>query len=126
MSACAGWAKAQTQDQNQNQAQDSLPAATSPAPETVSLTVPKGTPLQVVIDREVKIERVSQPIHGRTVGPVYAFDKLVVPIGAEVTGKITQLDGVSNGKRTRDALNADFTPARKVGIEFYHADLAGS
>jgi hypothetical protein len=53
MSACAGWAKAQTQDQNQNQAQDSLPAATSPAPETVSLTVPKGTPLQVVIDREV-------------------------------------------------------------------------
>jgi hypothetical protein len=118
LSACAGWAQAQTQDQNQNQAQDSLPPATSPAPETVSLTVPKGTPLQVVIDKEVKIEKVGQPIHGRIVGPVYAFDKLVVPIGAEVTGKITQLEGVSNGKRTLDALNADFKPARKVGIEF--------
>jgi hypothetical protein len=112
LSVCAGWAQAQ----NQNQAQDSLPPAT--APETVSLTVEKGTPLQVVIDKEVKIEKVGQPIHGRTVKPVYAFDKLVIPIGAEVTGKITQLEGVSHGKRTLDALNADFTPARKVGIEF--------
>lgn len=118
LSACPDWAQAQTQDQNQNQAQDSLPPTTPPAPETVSLIVPKGTPIQVIIDKEVKIEKVGQPIHGRTVGPIYAFDKLVVPIGSEITGEITQLEGVSNGKRALDALNADFTPARKVCIEF--------
>ena len=29
----------------------------APPPQTVSLTVPKGTPLQVVLDKEVKIEK---------------------------------------------------------------------
>ena len=135
LSACAGWAHAQTQNQAQDfdppsaliLAPDTGPGltngpATGPAnalaPETVSVTVPKGTPLQVVLDKEVKIERSGQPIHGRTVEPIYAFDRLVVPVGSEVTGKITKLEGVSSGKRTLDALNADFTPARKVDIEF--------
>ena len=90
----------------------------SPPPPTVSLTVPKGTPLQVVLDKEVKISKVGQPIHGRTAEPVYAFDKLVVPVGCEVTGKITEIHGVSNGKRTLEALDADFTPARQIDVEF--------
>jgi hypothetical protein len=94
------------------------PTGTPSALETVSLAVPKGIAIQVVLDKEVRIENVGQVIHGRTVEPVYAFDKLVVPVGAEVTGKITQLEGVSNGKRTLEALNADLTPARKVGLEF--------
>jgi len=90
----------------------------TPPPQTVSLTVPKGTALQVVLDKEVKIDKVGQPIHGRTAEPVYAFDKLVVPVGCEVTGKITEIHGVSNGKRTLEALDADFTPARKIEVEF--------
>jgi len=95
---------------------DAQPKA--PPPQTISLTVPKGTPLQVVLDKEVKIGKVGQPIHGRTAEPVYAFDKLVVPVGCEVTGKITEIHGVSNGKRTLEALDADFTPAREIDIEF--------
>jgi len=95
---------------------DTQPKA--PLPQTVSLTVPKGTPLQVVLDKEVKIKKVGQPIHGRTAEPVYAFDKLVVPVGCEVTGKITEIHGVSNGKRALEALDADFTPARKIEVEF--------
>src|ERR1700741_4525576 len=67
---------------------DAQPKA--PPPTTVSLTVPKGTALQVVLDKEVKIDKVGQPIHGRTAEPVYAFDKLVFPVGCEVTGKITE------------------------------------
>lgn len=90
----------------------------TPAAETISLTVAKGTPIQVVLDKEVRITKIGQAIHGRTVEPIYAFDKLVVPVGAEVTGSITQLDSVSGGKRTLEALNADFTPARKVGVTF--------
>ena len=94
------------------------------ANETISLTVPKGTAVQVVLDQEVKIREAGQPIHGRVAEPVYAFDQLVVPVGTEVTGRITQLEAVSGGKRTLDALNADFTPARKVQIEFDALKLA--
>ncbi|HEV3417487.1 MAG TPA: hypothetical protein VG056_11755 [Pirellulales bacterium] len=99
-------------------ARPEVPVKAPPPAQTVLLTVPKGTPLQVVLDREVKIGKVGQAIHGRLVEPVYAFDQLVVPIGAEITGKITAIEGPSNGKRTLDALDADFTPARKITIEF--------
>jgi hypothetical protein len=93
-------------------------AANAPADETIPLTVPKGTAVQVVLDKELKVQKVGQPVHGRVAEPLYAFDKLVVPVGTEVTGRITQLETVSGGKRTLDALNADFTPPRKILIEF--------
>jgi hypothetical protein len=91
--------------------------------ETILLAVPKGTAVQVVLDKEVRIQKVGQSVHGRVAEPVYAFDKLVVPVGTEVTGQITQLEGSSGGKRTLDALNADFTPPRKVQIEFDDLEL---
>ena len=91
--------------------------------ETIPLTVPTGTAVQVVLDKEVRIQSVGQSVHGRIAEPVYAFDKLVVPVGTKVTGQITQLEGVSGGKRTLDAFNADFTPPRKVQIEFDDLEL---
>src|ERR1700722_19824628 len=75
---------------------DAQPKA--PPPQTVSLTVPKGTPLQVVLDKEVKIGKVGQPIHGRTAEPVYAFDKMVVPVGCDAISGVTYRHGSSNGK----------------------------
>jgi hypothetical protein len=109
--------------------QTALPAITAVGAgatpnETISLTVPKGTAVQVILDKQVRIRKVGQEVHGRVAEPVYAFDKLVVPIGTEVTGKITELESVGNGKRTLDALNAEFTPARKVQIEFTELKLA--
>src|ERR1700675_394165 len=126
---------------NSAQAQDAVPAS-APASDslsihrpvagvnastndTIPLTVPKGTAVQVVLDKEVRIQGVGQSVHGRVVEPVYAFDKLVLPVGTEVTGQITQLKGPSGGRRTLDALNADFTPPRKVKIEFYDLELTG-
>jgi hypothetical protein len=97
--------------------------ALSPA-ETISLTVPKGTILQVALDEEVKVKRVGQPIHGRLVEPVYAFDRQVVPVGSEVLGRITEIEGVSGKKRFLAALNADFTPTRKIQVEFDEIILA--
>jgi hypothetical protein len=87
-------------------------------PQTIALTVPKGTPLQVALDREVRVRKVGQVVHGRLVEPVYAFDKLVLPVGTEVLGRVTNLEHLSKGKRTGAALNADFTPGRKVEMEF--------
>jgi hypothetical protein len=103
----------------------SVAAADASANQTIPLIVPKGTAVQVVLDKEVRIQKVGQAVHGRVAEPVYAFDKLVVPVGTQVTGQITQLDPVSSGKRTLDALNADFTPLRKVRIEFNELELVG-
>jgi hypothetical protein len=69
-----------------------------------------GTPLKVALDQEVRIRKMGQPVHGKVIEPVYAFDKLVVPAGSEVNGKIAQIEAVSKKKRTGAALNADFSP----------------
>jgi type IV secretory pathway VirB10-like protein len=92
---------------------------TRPAPpQTVALIVAQGSPLQVALDREVRVRKVGQLVHGRIVEPVYAFDRIVVPVGSEVIGKVTKIETPSSGKRTEAALNADFTPRRKVEIGF--------
>jgi hypothetical protein len=93
-------------------------ADASAAMETVDLTVPQGTPLQVAITTETRVKKAGQPIEGRIVEPVYSFDKIVIPVGTEVDGKIIQIKGPSAGRRTTAALDADFTPARKTEIEF--------
>jgi type IV secretory pathway VirB10-like protein len=128
--ACAASAQAQDIPPREPPAADSdpalthRPAATAPAlekplpSETIPLIVPKGTPVQVILDEEVRVRKVGQAIHGRIAEPVYAFDKVVLPLGTEVTGEITDLEGVSWGKRTLDALDAEFTPPRKVRVEF--------
>ncbi|MGB9205931.1 MAG: hypothetical protein WCB94_18390 [Terriglobales bacterium] len=95
----------------------SKPAQPAP-PQTVVLTVAQGSPLQVALDREVRVRKVGQPVHGRIVEPVYAFDRIVVPVGSEIIGKVTKIETLSGGKRTQAALNADFTPRRKVEIGF--------
>jgi len=84
----------------------------------IRLTVPTDTPLKVVLDREVRIKKVGQLIHGKTAEPIYAFDKLLVPAGSDINGKIAGIDPVSKKTRVLAALNADFSPDRRVRIEF--------
>jgi len=88
------------------------------SPSLIPLEVPAGTPLPVVLDKEIRIQKAGQPIHGKIAEPVYAFDKLVVPAGSDVTGRISRIGGVSALKRTVSALNADFSPARDVQVVF--------
>src|SRR6516164_4300248 len=86
--------------------------------QNIDLTVSTGTALQVVLDREIHVRKVGQPIHGHLVEPVYAFDKLVLPVGTEVTGQISQIDGVSADRRTLAALDSNLTPTKKITVEF--------
>jgi len=100
------------------------PAARAPAPApSVSLNIPPGTPLKVTIDQEVRIRRVGQPVRGKTSEPIYAFDRLLLPAGTEVTGRIAAIDPVRWKMRTLSAMNADFSPERKVRVEFDHLRL---
>jgi hypothetical protein len=92
---------------------------TTPSPpRSIALSVPRGTPLQVALDEEIRVRSVGQPVHARIVDPVYAFDRLVIPVGSLVTGQVSKIEAISGGKRTIAALNADFSPERKVEVSF--------
>ncbi len=131
----ANWALGQTlkvrppagQDAEQEKAVPEKQDATAPVveasaaeatPVTVPMSVPSGTPIKVALDSEVRIREVGQPIHGKTTEPVYAFDKLLVPVGTPVNGKVSAIDPVSKKIRTLQAMDANFSPVRAVHVQF--------
>jgi hypothetical protein len=85
---------------------------------TVDLSVPVGTPLQVVLDREVRVKKVGQRLPARLVQPVYAFDQLVLPGGTKVDGHIAHIGRATGKQLTFSILNADFSPPRPVEVMF--------
>ncbi len=94
-------------------------AGSSRAPsQRIELKVSKDTPLQIALDKEVRLQKTGQSLHGRIVEPVYAFDKLVIPVGTQVNGKVTQIDPISAKKRTTAALDANFSPNHKFQVAF--------
>lgn len=92
--------------------------STNAATDSIRLTVTKGVPLRVALEKEITVKKLGEQVQGRVVEPVYAFDHLVVPIGSQVLGKIIKIEKVSKGERAQALLNADLTPARGVTIEF--------
>jgi hypothetical protein len=99
-------------------------AANMPAERTIALSVPTGTPLQIALDREVRVKRAGQSFHARLMQPVYAFDQLVLPAGAEVKGHIARIGSPGGKQLTLSILNADFTPTRPVEVAFDDIVLA--
>lgn len=93
------------------------PALPKEAP-SIELTVPAGTPLKVVLDKDIRIQKAGQLVQGKTAEPMYAFDKLLVPAGSVVNGKVAEIEPVSKKTRTLAAMNADFSPEHTVHIEF--------
>jgi hypothetical protein len=102
----------------------SIPPTDTAKPSTIPLTVPTGTPMQVALDKEIRIRKVGQALTAHTVEPIYAFDKLVIPVGTPVSGEITRIEPVSTGKRTLAALDADFTPSHAIDVTFTELILA--
>jgi hypothetical protein len=94
------------------------PSDNAPAQHTVALTVPGGTALQVALDSEVRVKKVGQPIQGHLMEPVYAFDRLVLPVGTRVQGQISKIGRPSGKELTWSILNADFSPTRPIEVSF--------
>jgi len=84
----------------------------------VSLVVPAGTPLQIKIEKRIRIKGVGQQITGRLLQPVFVFNKEVIPAGSEVTGHVARLNPVNRQRRFKAVLNGDFTPLRNPEIQF--------
>jgi hypothetical protein len=88
------------------------------APVMVPMSLPAGTPIKVALDSEVRVREVGQAIHGKTTEPVYAFDKLLIPVGTAVNGKVSAIDAVPKKVRTLDATDGNFSPRRNVHVQF--------
>ena len=84
----------------------------------IPMSVGVGTPIKVAIDTDVRVRKVGQAIQCRTTEPVYAFDKLLIPVGTVVNGKVSAIDSVPKMVRTMQAANGNFSPARKVHVQF--------
>src|SRR6267142_6923892 len=85
--------------------------------QNIALAVREGSPLQVVLTEKVRYKQ-NTPVKGRVVESVYAFDREVIPPGAEVLGRITGFRNAPKGKRALTISNGDFTPMREPQITF--------
>ena len=95
-----------------------IPADNAPDQHTIALTVPQGTPLQIALGSDVRVKKVGQPLQGHLMQPVYAFDRLVIPLGTQVKGHISKIGKPSGKQLTWSILNADFSPPRPVEVSF--------
>jgi len=93
--------------------------------EIVPLVLPAGTPLQVKIEKRVRIKGVNQQIKCRMVQPVFLFNKEVIPAGSEVIAHVVRLSSIRGQKRFKAILNGDFTPLKSPEIQFDVLKLPG-
>ena len=70
--------------------------------QTIALVVKAGRPLRVALDSRVKPKQVGQPVNATVVEPVYAYDRIVVPLGTKVIGHIERLGGVPKTARSAE------------------------
>ncbi|HKW87541.1 MAG TPA: hypothetical protein VJN21_02170 [Candidatus Acidoferrales bacterium] len=95
-----------------------IPEVSTTLPPPVDLVLGKGVPLRVILRKSLRIQRVGEPVQTFVTEPVYAFDRIVIPAGSEVDGRIAALDSPTKLKRTESYLNADFSPPRVVHLQF--------
>ena len=86
--------------------------------QSMPLTVPAGTPIQVATEHRVRIRKIGEPVTARVVQPVFAFDREVIPAGSILLGHVARLDRAARGKRIQTIMAGDFTPQLNPEIEF--------
>jgi hypothetical protein len=98
--------------------------AKSPAPaQTERLVAEEGVPLRVIVTDKVRFRK-DQPVYGRTVEPVFSFDREVLPAGSEVLGRITGFRSAPRWMRITAMLGGNFTPLREPELAFDSLVLA--
>lgn len=84
----------------------------------IRLIVDKGAPLWLALAKPLPAQHAGETVEARLVEPIYAFDRIVVPAGTRVLGRVTKIVPASHQVRERAILAGDFTPLRDAQIEF--------
>src|SRR6476469_511030 len=93
-------------------------SATPRSDDRVDLVVPSGRALRVMLVDSTTVHRVGQTVTGRLIEPVYAYDRIVLPVGMLVRGHITRLTEPSKINRLQSRGAGDFSPHRTIEIRF--------
>lgn len=93
-------------------------AAHAAPADAVSLVVAAGRPVRVRLDARVRIKAPGQEITASVVDAVYAYDRVVIPAGATVTGRIVAMEPTSRWSRLRAMAGGDFTPRGAPLVRF--------
>lgn len=83
----------------------------------IPLTVPPNAVLRLYLTKKVP-KREGAPVEAKVLEPVYAFDREVIPAGAEVLGRVCRLEPLSKWQRTSAVMAGDFTPLHRAQVEF--------
>jgi len=94
------------------------PASAQSGDSSVQLVVDTGRPLRVALDRRITVKRVGQQVTATLVDPVYAYDRIVLPAGTKAIGHVDAIERAPRGVRLRTMLGGDFTPPRRVMLQF--------
>jgi hypothetical protein len=86
-------------------------------PQKQALTVQSGRPLRLIMTERLRF-KLNQPVRAKVTEPVYAFDREVIPSGAEVAGRIVGFRRPSRWLRAYSMMSGNFTPLREPQIEF--------
>jgi hypothetical protein len=84
----------------------------------VELIARVGTPLRIALDKTVSVRRIGQTVTGTLIEPLYAYDRLVLPVGTRVVGHVASLENPSKLTRFRAWSTGDFAANRHVTVQF--------
>ena len=84
---------------------------------SIPLTIEAGVPLRLYLTQRLPM-RLGEATTAKVIEPVYVFDRVVIPAGAEVAGRVTKLDSVPKLVRTQAVLGGNFTPLHRARVEF--------
>src|SRR5689334_1014164 len=93
-------------------------AAQSDAPPLIDLVVGAGRPLRVELDQRIRLQRVGQVVTGIVREPVYAYDRIVIPVGTRVRGHVSAIDSGSKFVRARAYMSGNLSPTRRAVLQF--------
>src|SRR3954467_7247878 len=88
-----------------------------------SVMISAGVPLHIVLNERTSYTHLGQPLRGHLSQPVYVFDRVVLPAGTEVLGKVVEVHPASKGKEFNALASGDFTPLRQAEVQFYRLVL---
>ena len=68
------------------------PASAQSDPPSIDLVVNARRPLRVALDERIQLKTVGQLVTGTVTEPVYAYNRIVIPLGTGVRGDVVHID----------------------------------
>jgi hypothetical protein len=91
---------------------------------SVQLRLNVDRSLRIALERRVTVKEVGQEVSGLLVEAVYAYDRVVLPVGTRVIGRVASIEGMSRSIHIRTLMAGDFTPPKRVLLQFQALTLA--